>query len=471
METNMTGQSLPSKVILVEFNELTPNIMFDLINKGLLPNFKRFHDQSQAYTTDANESGENLNPWVQWVTVHSGLDLENHKVFKLSDGYKLKEPCIWDLVSQNGGTSLICGSMNCSVSPSFKGALIPDPWSTNVEAKPEELNAYLKFVRNNVQEHTAASKGLTPGDIVRFMAFMATHGLSMSTIIATIKQIASERLSKTPISWKRVNILDRFQLDLFKWYFKKLQPSFSTFFLNSTAHLQHRFWRNMDPGAFESGPERNDLETANAIPWGYIQMDKILGEILDLAPADTTVIFCTALSQQPHLKHEKIGGKRAYRLRDWKAFLKSVGVTAECEYVPIMSEEFSLRFKTESEADHAEAVFRSLRTSDTDLFYINRSGLDVHLCCAIRTQMKEGAQITSTNANLPALNFSEFFYQLDLVKSGSHHPHGMFWVRQPGLPPYVEDNAVPLTQVAPTILSILGINIPAKWKSPLINVN
>ena len=59
-------------VILLEFNELCPSLMGQFIQQGKLPNFQRFYNESAVYTTDAEEQPPNLEPWIQWVTVHTG---------------------------------------------------------------------------------------------------------------------------------------------------------------------------------------------------------------------------------------------------------------------------------------------------------------------------------------------------------------------------------------------------------------
>jgi hypothetical protein len=63
-------------VVLLEFNELTPSLMSRFIGSGLLPNFKQFYDESLVFTSVAAEREPNLEPWIQWVTVHTGLPLD-----------------------------------------------------------------------------------------------------------------------------------------------------------------------------------------------------------------------------------------------------------------------------------------------------------------------------------------------------------------------------------------------------------
>src|SRR5205085_556075 len=153
---------MKDNVILLEFNELCPSLMSRFIGQGHLPNFKKFSAESSVFVTEAEERAPYLDPWIQWVTAHTGLNFRDH--------------------------------------------------------------------------------GL------EFVALMGRHVLSPSTLTASAQQLFSEVRGLD--RWKRAVILDKLQFDVFQWYYKKIRPRFSTFFLNSTAHYQHFYWRNMEPEIF-----------------------------------------------------------------------------------------------------------------------------------------------------------------------------------------------------------------------------
>src|SRR5690349_3163505 len=119
-------------VILLEFNELTPQLMDRFISEGKLPNFERLRNDSQAYVTDAEEVAPQLEPWIQWITVHCGMRYADHKVFSLGDNAKIEYPSVWDIVSTHGDPVWVCGSMNANYLPGLNGAILPDPWSVHV---------------------------------------------------------------------------------------------------------------------------------------------------------------------------------------------------------------------------------------------------------------------------------------------------------------------------------------------------
>jgi hypothetical protein len=451
------------RLILLEFNELSPPIVKKLMAEGELPNFKRFHDESSVYETEADELAPNLEPWIQWITVHSGIPYREHGIERLGDGHHLNEPNLWDLVSDRGGSVWVCGSMNINYSEPINGWVLPDPWVTKVRPYPEdELRPYYRFVSANVQEHTREQPTLSRSEQLEFVTFMARHGLSPATAATIVRQIASERRSNT--RWRRPVILDRLQFDLFRWRWKRAKPDFSTFFLNSTAHYQHIYWRHMDPESFEIKPDPAELAIyEDAIPYGYRQMDRMCARFLDLAGDDTTLVLLTALSQEPCLKYEDLGGKMMYRPRDFGRLLEAAGIDEPAESAPVMAEEFQLDFATEEAARDAEGKLAAIRYRGEPAMRVERRGNNIFGACGIIEQVEPDAvlQLDGGERTVP---FLELFYQLDLVKSGIHHPDGMMWIRTPARSHSVNPEKIPLVSVAPTMLGVLGIEPPSQMK-------
>jgi hypothetical protein len=273
-----------------------------------------------------------------------------------------------------------------------------------------------------------------------------------------MRQLLNERFSDA--GWKRAVILDRLQLDLFRWHYKRAQPDLATFFLNSTAHYQHLYWRNMEPEHFTVKPEPGEQEVyQEAILFGYQQMDKMLPKLMGLAGPDTTVLLLTALSQQPSVKYEDIGGKVLHRPHDFEKFLDAVGIE-EGEVTPVMAEEFNIDFPSEESASDAEAKLEALQVDGEPAMRSKREGKSIKSGCLIWRQLEPDA-VLRVDGGGRTLPFFDFFYQLDLMKSGEHHPDGMMWIRTPERRHTVTAEKVPLVSVAPTILQLAGVQVPA----------
>jgi hypothetical protein len=133
-------------VMLLEFNELTPSLMDRFVAEGNLPNFKCLHGESRVFVTDAEEEQQDLEPWIQWVTVHTGLSASQHGIHNLDESYKLSQPSLWDLLDAAGYHVWICGSMNIKYRAPIHGWILPDAWSSNVDPYPDHLQHYFRFI-------------------------------------------------------------------------------------------------------------------------------------------------------------------------------------------------------------------------------------------------------------------------------------------------------------------------------------
>ncbi|WP_448266976.1 hypothetical protein [Nostoc sp. DSM 114159] len=443
-------------VILLEFNELCPSLIKRFIQEEKLPNFKRLYEESAVYTTDAEEQPPFLEPWIQWVTVHSGLPYSEHQVFLLDEGYKLKSKSLWDILSEAGLRVWVCGSMNANYNSPLNGYILPDFWSTKVTPNTAELLPYFRFVQKQVQEHTNDSVPVSRADYLRFLTFMSNHGLSLQTIGAIVQQIIREKIT-AKWRWQRATIADKLQFDLFSWYYRKFRPHFSTFFINSTAHFQHMYWRNMEPNKFQVKPSATEqMEYEKAILFGYQEMDKLIANFLSLVDSNTTLMLSTALSQQPCLTYESSGGKRLYRPRKFENVLEFAGVNSKYVCSPVMAEEFYIRFENEQDATEAEQKLLALQVNQRLMMRLKRNGKDVFGGCGIFDQLSNDATLSIANSE-KSIPFFQIFYQIEDIKSGMHHPDGFLWIRKPSCQHSIHEDKVSLLSIAPTILELLDI--------------
>jgi hypothetical protein len=446
-------------MIVLEFNELSPILMETFIDQGYLPNFKKLRDSSQVLTTDAEEVAPTLDPWIQWVTAHSGLSFEEHGIHHLGDGHKLTVKSLWDHISDAGKSVWVCGSMNIKYHSPINGAVVPDPWTVGVAPYPPKLNDYYLFVQRNVQEYTNDKVPLTRAEIVRFMKFMVANGLSAKTVTAIVKQLAGEKVSGKG-RWKRATILDKLQRDVFLHHLKTKRPAFSTFFLNSTAHFQHVHWRNMDPAPFKLKPTDNEqAEYQYAVRYGYEEMDKLVGDVFAAAPANAVIVLATALSQQPCLLYEDVGGKTFYRPRIGEKLVEWLGISNAKAIEPVMSEQFHIRFDNDALAREAAGKLAALKINGKSMMAAEVRDGNVFTGCTIHELLPNDAQITG-GPNGASIGFYRLFYQVESLKSGMHHPDGILWIRLPGVPHKVFADKVSLRDFAPTILAMFGIEKP-----------
>ena len=76
------------KLLFIQLNEIN----FDIVEKYILlskknkfKNFKTLRDNFNFFNTFAEDKYENLEPWIQWVSVNLGKNFDQHKIFRLGD--------------------------------------------------------------------------------------------------------------------------------------------------------------------------------------------------------------------------------------------------------------------------------------------------------------------------------------------------------------------------------------------------
>ncbi|MGH6916893.1 MAG: hypothetical protein ACREJ0_04225 [Geminicoccaceae bacterium] len=400
------------------------------MSAGKLPHFEAFYEQSQAYITLADAEPPALEPWIQWYSIHTGLDFGQHGVFRLSDGARAAHDDIWTVLQRAGLKTANCSSLNSRGTTASGSFFLPDPWNTETPAFPRELQRFHRFVSAQVRDHTDRARRNAASDLSDFLRFAFSHGLRLRTVAKIAQQLASESTTRRDVRWKRVGILDLIQADIFLHYFRVVRPDFSTFFLNSTAHLQHAYWRHMEPQSFETKPSSDEIATyGDAILHGYQSMDRLLPDFFKLEREGVTLVMATGLSQQPFLKYEASGGQRFYRPRDLSALLDLVGIQPR-SVEPLMAHQFILRFDDVGEKSRALEFISQARVKEREVLSVY-SNDDLSICVAneFREMIPPDAKIIIGNPSLHEKPFNDFFYLIDETKSGCHRPEGVLWFK------------------------------------------
>lgn len=436
------------RLLVLEFNELSPSLLDKWIGEGKLPNFKKFRDASDAFIARADvEDSRYLEPWIQWYSLHTGLAHEQHGVFHLTDGPAAGHTDIWHALLAKGLRVGNCAGMNA---PGFQAPgsfYIPDPWCQTQSPYPQELTAYQNLVQSQVQENTRTG-GASRASLLQFASFMATHGISGDTVAAVASQVAAEKLKDNTLHWRRPALLDRIQLDVFAHYYRKTRPHFASFFLNSTAHFQHAYWHLMEPESFnvpDIFKEDRGSKTA-AILFGYQQMDSLLERIFEFEKEGVTLVLATALSQHPNPE----AGKIYYRFRKPEDFLRKLGVRFS-RLLPVMSHQYSMHLDSHVTADSVHDVFRDVQCEGAALIgCADAPEGAVFFDNFVHRPVPGGAAVVRASTGEQLSTWDELFYPIKTTKSGAHHPESALWFKTGNA--RFHDERVSILDVFPTVL-------------------
>jgi hypothetical protein len=418
----MERRTAIKKVIQLELNEISPELIKKLADSGHLPNFKRILASWTQIETHSESVYEHIEPWIQWVTAHTGKSFKEHGIFRLGDVHELKHDQIWEKLSDKGIRCAIIGAMNATPGRINNGIFFPDPWSKINSTVPEDLRGLWSLISSRVQTHAASQP--TIADITQAIKATAKFKISVPLMARIAKQIIEQRLNPK-VKWRLAGLFDLFLAEIFNTV--KLDPSygFVTLFLNSVAHYQHHFWRNLEPGKFSQKVQAPDCRPQdNPLLYGYQVMDEILGRVLNgVNLSDTLVMIVSGLSQVPDTRFEAQGGMNYYRLSDHKRFASGIGVN-EQEVFPLMSRDWQVRVSSDRKLQ-IKSQLESFRVGSYPLFSVSEDTEGyLFIETALTRAVDAGEDIYKADSIYGS--FGDFFTNT-AVKSGHHTGVGVMW--------------------------------------------
>lgn len=428
-------------LILIQLNEIN----FDIVQKyiELFPKrfegFKRLIDGMHSDTL-SEEIYEHLEPWIQWVSVHTGKTYNQHKVFRLGDIVNSKEDQIFELIENRGykvGAISPMNARNRLKNPSY---FIPDPWtktkSDNSKWSKMLTSAITQVVNDNSKSKLTLKSALIIFiGLIRFAQFKH-YGLYISNIFRSLKA-----------PWRKALVLDLFLHDIHLNLFKKNTPNFSTIFLNAGAHIQHHYF-------FNSRVIKSQLAHGNP-DWYIDKNDDPFLEMLDVYNSilidiqnqkSIECIVATGLSQKPY---DKV--KYYYRLKDHNSFIAKLGIEYKHLY-PRMTRDFLVEFESNEEASKAQAILSSIKVNNTTPLFgeIDNRGLSLFVTLTYPDEICNDTSIKSNTTSIKLIDKVVFV----AIKNGMHQGKGFSFYSE-GLKDLVPQNNAHVKEIHKTISNFL----------------
>ena len=148
------------KTILLGLNELNFNYIKFYSVKGFLPNFKILFNSYEVIETTSEDEYKLLEPWIQWVTIHTGKNYEEHKIFRLGDIVNSNENQIFESLESKGlkiGAVSPFNASNGLTSPEF---FIPDPWTKTKVSGNWLINSLYQAIHQSVNDNASGKLSL-----------------------------------------------------------------------------------------------------------------------------------------------------------------------------------------------------------------------------------------------------------------------------------------------------------------------
>jgi hypothetical protein len=403
---------MKNKTILLGLNELNFDYIKFYIDQGLLPNFKKIFEIQPPIETVSENEYKLLEPWVQWVTIHSGKSYKEHNIFRLGD--IVNNPELSQIFEELEAEGLLVGAVspfnaeNRLNNPSF---FIPDPWTKTNPSGNWIVKALYQAVHQSVNDN-AKSK----------MNFKSIFSLGLGLLLYVPLSRWFHYL-KTVFNAKKPGakalILDSLLADVHLALWKKNKPDFSNLFLNSGAHIQHHYLFNSKAyNGNIKNPEWYCPKDYDPLIHILFEYDNQIGKLLRLK--NVKLLIATGLHQQPH---ENL--TFYWRLKEHVKFAEMIGIKNFLEVSPRMSRDFLVKFNNELDAVNAEKLLNGFYASNDDIkiFEVDNRGASLFVELVYSKDISESASIYSKESDLKLERFKSYLAFV-AIKNGEHNGIG-----------------------------------------------
>ncbi len=406
--------SMNQKIIFLELNEINFDFIRRYINRGFLPTFSYLIDSFGIQETKSESIYEEIEPWIQWPTIRTGLDYGEHKIFRLGDICNLTADQHWELLEKNGYSVAAISPINAENRTRNSPFWIPDPWvDTRISGGGfcRRISAAIKqSVNDNAQEKISLISLMALVEAFLTRASFSSVPIYWKSLVGAFKKR----------HWSKAAIFDRLMADVYLNLWRRHEPDFSTLFLNSGAHIQHHY---MCSSAVYEGSVQN--------PGWYLQVDcdplldilEVYDSILcDLLKIDNIrLMISTGMRQVPYERPTFY-----WRLRNHEKFLKKLGVQF-IRVQPRMTRDFLIEFENSGLAESAEKVLNSINSLDGDKVFgiIENRGSSLFVTLTYANEIKDGFEILSPLKNIRMSNFDKEVVFV-AIKNGHHDQLGYF---------------------------------------------
>jgi len=429
------------KVLLIELNEVNFDFVRRYVARGELPVIARLIGDHGVSETTSETEYEHLEPWIQWVTAHTGKTFAEHGIFRLGDIIKHDLDQIWEKLERAGLSVGAISPMNAKNRTRKAAFFVPDPWTKTTVTGDQSLHLLYEALSQAVGDN--ASARIEPGSYLKLARGLAAHFR-----ISTIGQLVKLTLGRRNSPWFGAMFLDRFLADVFVRQWRRHQPDFSTLFLNAAAHIQHHY---MFSSAVYDGPNKNPawylVPGKDPLLDVYRIYDGIVRDMLDL-PNGPRVMIATGLHQDPYPTELFY-----YRLVDHASFLRRLGISFD-SVLPLMSRDFTISFATQSACEAAAQLLSAVQAPNgTPMFSVDNRGETLFVMLTYPREISPGFVPTLNGQSLWDIHPEVAFVAL---KNGDHNGTGYFI--DTGAPNQPSTSRFPLADLPGRITAALGID-------------
>ena len=459
------------KVVLLELNEITWNLIDPLIERGLLPTFARLKREGAVGSPMSVDLGQHLDPWITWTSVYTGVPQAEHGVeFLQQPPESIRAKRIWERLTDAGVPVGVYGSLCSWPAKPVNGFHVPDTFAQDTQTYPAELEP---IQRLNLT-YTRSTRLPTDNDTLMFKAKLGASlfrlGLRPATAMKIASQLVAERFND--VRWKRVALQPIVNFDFFTRLYRKYQPRYASFFSNHVAHYQHTYWRAMQPDEFAPlETTQKEIDTyGGAIEYGYRTADALIERFLGFLDKDTTLVVASSLGQKPFKTSLKTG-KRVQQLKSLEKLIDILGMQGRATAISMMSDQFNIYCDEKGGLDHIHEMVSAIYVDSPEQPMFTPDRVDGAVTLTIKPY-----DTTTLDSRIhfplcpggPEFRYGDLVHISEQTKSGCHDPKGMLVFWGAGVKPGSRVGECDNLDLAPTLLALLDQPTPPEMKGRVL---
>lgn len=408
-------------LLVLELNEFNHKILSNYSKKFNFRYIKKilnFHHSKtttkDTYLGDNNQFGY-LDPWSQWVSIHTLTNSKKHKIKNLGDIPELKIKQIWEL--KKNIDFYIWGPMNASRRGSKNVKLFfPDPWVYSEKAFPKNFNKILEPIKVSIK-----SRGNI--NILKKITFSCSVFYEFTKYLGILEVI--KLVTKTFFDFIKYN---KNYVFFCNWEYlclkvliniiKNKKNFISLYFINSLAHVQHHYWR--------------EKKYSHEIFYCLKYFNKMVEHIYK--NKNFNLLIINGFSQK-NSEREKLC---LYEQKSHSKLLKKLGIEFH-RIEKLMTNDAFIFFKNNEEANKCKQILKSMKFQNRNIFHIeNINNKKIFYKTNFIKKVKKNEFISGPNYKLKFLDYFSFV----TLRRGIHTKKGDILSEREIFPKEIENHNI-----------------------------
>ena len=399
-------------------------VNFDLVREYISQqpdrfiNFERLFDNGVLETTSENDY-ELLEPWIQWLSVQTAKNFEQHRIFRLGDIIEYPGQQIYESLEATGASVGAVSPMNAENRLSKPHYFIPDPWTKTHCDAPWLGKKLFKAIKQAVNDNSSSKITYSS----RFFLLLGLFFFSRPKAYGRYFKILRQS-KKTPGC--KALFLDALLHELHLNLYRRYRPDFSQLFLNAFAHIQHHYFFHSKTSLVNEtlkikASSYQDI-SQDPFPFAIEIYDAIIGDFIEVFGEDT--VIATGLRQVPYNRL-----KFYYRLRSHERFLREQIKLHFVSVLPLMTRDFVINFENKRQASAAEAILRQvtvLGIKEPLFGEIDNRGNSLFITLNYANEITEQTMLTCPNLKQPIRIKPHIVFVA--LKNGMHDATGYLYL-------------------------------------------